>query len=40
MRLTGEPVLDMDAIRAFYAHKTGFHPASAGVPRLSIEGRA
>lgn len=38
--LTGNPVVDMDVIRGFYADKAGFHPALSGVPRLSIEGRA
>lgn len=37
--LTGKPVLDMDAIRAYYADKAGFYPEKTTVPRLSIEGR-
>ena len=40
IRLTGDPVADMDVIRAFYADKAGFHAGLSTVPRLSIEGRA
>ena len=35
--LTGDMRADMDAIRAFYAGKTGVHPERASVPRLRGE---
>ena len=35
--LTGDMRADMDAIRAFYADKTGVHPEKASVPRLRGE---
>ncbi len=35
--LTGDVVADMDRIRAFYADKSGLHPASRTEPRLREE---
>ena len=37
IELTGDVGADMDAIRAFYADKAGFHPARRVVPRLREE---
>lgn len=38
--LTGDVRADMDAIRAFYADKSGFIPANRVEPRIREEGRA
>ncbi|GII97902.1 acyltransferase-like protein [Sediminihabitans luteus] len=35
--LTGDVAADMDAVRAFYADKSGFHPALRTEPRLRDE---
>lgn len=37
IRLTGDVRADMDVIRAYYADKSGFHPANRVEPRLSVE---
>lgn len=37
LELTGEVAADMDRVRAFYADKSGFHPARRAEPRLRDE---